>query len=235
MQISVIIPTLNEEKNIKRIIECLQKQSLKPKEIIVVDGGSKDKTREIAKKALVKVYKTKKGIGWQRNFGGMRAKGDLLVFLDADVAPKSDFLKKIKTSFAKHKFGLACPLFHPEKSRLDIIMVYWFFNAIFFLLQKVLPSGAGMCIAVKSSTFKRAGGFDDKLVHDDIHFIRKASKIAKFGIIRAVLEVSDRRFRKEGTVKMFIIYLILSIFFVFGAFNLANKLQYKFAHYDEKK
>lgn len=234
MKISVIIPTLNEEKNIGRTLGCLAKQVVKPTEVIVVDGGSSDKTRQIAKRLSAKVYKTKKGVGWQRNFGGKRASGDLLVFFDADVSPKPDFLERLEQSFAKHKLGVACPLFHPERSRLDIILVYWFFNTVFFVLQRVLPSGAGMCIAVKRNIFEKVDGFDGKLVHDDIHFIRRASRKGTFAVVPIVLDVSDRRFRKEGTIKMLGLYLLLSVFFLFGAFRLANKVKYNFAHYEKK-
>jgi glycosyltransferase involved in cell wall biosynthesis len=233
MSISVIIPVLNEQKYIQRLVACLAKQRVKPKEIILVDGGSTDKTRQIAKKLPVTLYKTKQGTGWQRSYGGHRASGDVLVFFDADVLPPPDFLQRVERICLRRKLAVACPLFHPQNSRLDIILVYWVFNGIFFLLQRLLPSGAGMCIVVKRSIFQKAGGFDPQFIHDDIHFIRKASAIGKFGILPVILPVSDRRFRKEGTVKTLAMYALLSVCFLFGAFKLANKIPYKFAHYQK--
>lgn len=89
---SIIIPTLNEEKFLPRLLDSIKKQDSKDYEIIVADAGSKDATVEIAKKYRCKIVQgglPAKG----RNEGAKIAQGDLLLFLDADVQLPSDFLK----------------------------------------------------------------------------------------------------------------------------------------------
>ena len=92
--ISVIIPTYNEESVILDCLTSLAKQTYKDYEIIVVDDGSTDKTLEIVKN--VKILQQKHlGPGAGRNLGAKSAKGDILVFVDADMTFDENFLKML--------------------------------------------------------------------------------------------------------------------------------------------
>ena len=93
--VSIIIPTYNEEKDIEECIRTLLKQNYKDKEIIVVDDGSSDRTVEIVKKfKKVKLIKGEhKGTGFSRNLGARKAKGKILVFVDADMAFPKNYLQ----------------------------------------------------------------------------------------------------------------------------------------------
>ncbi len=82
--ISVIIPSLNEEKNLARLLGQLQQQA-SAKEIIVIDGQSSDASVEIAEKAGVKVLSSKPGRGRQLCKGVQQARGEILLFLHADT------------------------------------------------------------------------------------------------------------------------------------------------------
>jgi glycosyltransferase involved in cell wall biosynthesis len=82
-ELSVIIPALNEEAMIKACLKSAQ--GLNPLEIIVVDGGSNDRTREVARDAGAKVVQSQKGRGIQMNTGASLAKGEVLLFLHADT------------------------------------------------------------------------------------------------------------------------------------------------------
>lgn len=119
MKISVIIPTYNEEKVILDCLSSLDSQTIDDFEVIVVDDGSSDKTLEVLKKIKVKNYKLKilkqdhKGPGAARNLGAKSAKGEILVFVDADMTFDKDFLKKLtrpivlgkqKGSFSKEEY-----------------------------------------------------------------------------------------------------------------------------------
>ncbi|MCD6318889.1 glycosyltransferase [Candidatus Aerophobetes bacterium] len=104
--ISVIILTKNEEKNIGKCLEYLYNQTYKDFEVIVVDANSTDRTVEIAKSYGAKVIKEKKkgGFGYARNLGVKHAKGDLIVFLDADVfLIDTETLKKSYESLVNYK------------------------------------------------------------------------------------------------------------------------------------
>lgn len=94
--LSIIIPTLNEEKHLEKLLKSIKKQDFNHYEIIVADAGSKDKTLEIAKRYKCRIAKG--GSPAQgRNQGAEEARGDLLLFLDADVIlPDKIFGKTLK-------------------------------------------------------------------------------------------------------------------------------------------
>lgn len=231
-RISVVIPTLNEENYIGSLLEDLYKQTQKPDEIIVVDALSKDATKKIVKKKkAIKLIEMKPGIAAQRNKGGEIASGDLLFFFDADVRLQKNFIQQSLREFEKKQLDIACPKYIPFKSKTIILGIYQFFNLLFWLGQYLFPSGAGSCILMKKSIFVKGKGFNNKYIFDDIELIRRYAKKYRFGMLSQSAYVSDRRFRKEGTIKMLIQYLFLSLFFLTNNFKYANRIKYKFGNY----
>lgn len=96
LRVSVIIPVYNEEKVISDCLKSLQDQTYKDLEVIVVDDGSTDKTRNIIKKYPVKLFQQNHlGAGRARNLGAMHAKGEILVFVDADMVFDPNFIKNL--------------------------------------------------------------------------------------------------------------------------------------------
>lgn len=99
--ISIIIPVFNEESVIKDCIESLLLQSQKDIEIIFVDDGSNDNTPEIIKKnsllgkKLYYYHQKHLGPGSARNFGASKSKGEILVFVDADMTFDSNFISDL--------------------------------------------------------------------------------------------------------------------------------------------
>lgn len=94
--VSVIIPVYNEEKYLNFCLSSILEQTYENKEIIVVDDGSNDKSFEIAKQYNVKLLKEKhKGTGNARNKGAQKAKGEILIFADADMSYKKDYIEKL--------------------------------------------------------------------------------------------------------------------------------------------
>jgi glycosyltransferase involved in cell wall biosynthesis len=102
--ISVVIPTYNEEKDIPECLSSLAKQSYKNKEVIIVDDGSTDKTLEVIKKFKPRVIKGQhKGPGFSRNLGSKKAKGSILIFVDADMTFDKDYLKNLVLPIIKNR------------------------------------------------------------------------------------------------------------------------------------
>ena len=94
MDVSFIVPALNEEKCLEKTLRSIKAQKTKLKfEIIVVDGGSKDKTVEIAKKYARVPREKSRSISSARNMGAELGKGKLLVFIDADTVLPRDYLQ----------------------------------------------------------------------------------------------------------------------------------------------
>ena len=118
MKISVIIPTYNRAKFLPFAIESVLKQSLQVDEIIVVDDGSIDNTKEVVQKYPIKyIYQNNKGVSSARNKGIKNSKNDWICFLDSDDIWEQD---KIKEQIKFHK------------NNSDILFSYtnekWFFN-----------------------------------------------------------------------------------------------------------
>lgn len=102
-QISIIVPTFNEEKNIGRLLKSIEGQSNSGVEVIVVDDGSKDTTVEIARKFTKKVFPRQHAErSAQRNFGATKAEGKYLLFLDADMELTTGVIKSCMENINGH-------------------------------------------------------------------------------------------------------------------------------------
>lgn len=97
IELNIIIPVYNEERDISECLSSLQKQSYKDFEIIIVDDGSTDRTKEIVKKSKkAKLIEGEhKGPGFSRNLGAKKAKGEILIFVDADMTFDREYLKNL--------------------------------------------------------------------------------------------------------------------------------------------
>jgi glycosyltransferase involved in cell wall biosynthesis len=228
-KVSIIIPCLNEEKYIGDLLSNLENQIDTGSEIIVVDGNSKDKTIKIIRKfPKVKLLKGKPQVATQRHKGAIESKTDTLVFLDADTKLPAKFLSSSLKEFNQRGLKIACPFYLPYPYSFSTFIIYIIFDLLFLIFQKIFPSGAGSCVIVQKTLYKKTGGFDPKYKFDDIQFIRRASKYGRFGILKQFVYVSDRRFREYGNLSMLLTYLILSALFMIGAFKLANRVPYSF-------
>lgn len=175
-KVSVIIPTYNEEKTILDCLESLGEQTYKDFEIIIVDDGSTDKTRELVRNLTrlipdLKLLRQKhKGAGAARNRGARRAKGDILVFVDADMTFDKDFIKKLIAPIVK---GEATGTFSKEEylANKDIVWARcWNINRGFpadRMHPVDYPDSQKVFRAIIKKAFEKAGGFDEKAGYTD--------------------------------------------------------------------
>jgi len=198
--ISVIIPTLQEEKYIERSLSNLQKITA-PIEVIVVDGGSNDKTVEIAKRFTNKVYSIKKrGISAGRNYGAKHANSEILVFLDTDVIAPLDFVEKTRRVFEDATVvGATCSIM-PSQSRLDASLFFYLYNKLIKMFTKIRPHSRGEFFAVRKTAFLRVKGFDESLpCLEDHDLANRLSKLGRFVFIPDLtMYESLRRIQKLG-------------------------------------
>lgn len=236
MKVSIIIPTLNEELYVGKLLDDIEAQSHPVHEIIVVDGHSDDNTAEIIRKhSFVKLFQTDRSVGHQRNYGGKKAQGDLLIFLDADAHITKGFVKKAVTAIHTSHTDIAVPQYIPYPGDPGINAFYAFFNKLFKFSEQYQPSGAGGCIIVTKAVFDKVGGFKKEYTFDDLYFIREAAKQGTFKVFDFPVYVSDRRIRKFGLVRTIIQYFILSVLFMIGAFKLTNHVKYSFGIFKKVK
>ena len=223
-KISVIIPTLNEEKYIEKTLLSLKAQTIKvPYEIIVVDSNSKDKTVEIARKYADKVIVTKRrGIAVGRNVGAKYARGEILVFVDADTVLLPNVLEKAYNEIKNRDVSLvSCPIV-PMTPSLLLHLMYRFYNQFSTSSIKFgRPQISGMFMVTKKSIFDAVSGFDEKLkILEDFDFSEKVSKFGKVKMITDTFVLtSPRRLEKWGKVKSAINY----VFWIYFPYLFAKK------------
>ncbi len=214
-EISVIIPSLNEERYIGKTLDALKRQTFKDYEIIVVDNCSKDRTREIARKYAKVIKEKRKGIGLARNFGARIAKGKILLFLDADTAPSKNLLLLYKNAFSDDRVVVATgPILPIEKTSLFVKVSYAFVSILFVKLSILIgrPSIVGSNFAVRRSVFEKVGGFNPKLLtYEDWELSNRLKRYGKILYLKnAVVYTSARRIFAWG-VSGFFIYHVINI------------------------
>ncbi len=209
LPISVIIPTYNEEKYIRNVLDGLRDQNFRDFEIIVADWNSTDSTRRIAEQYGARVVPVEaKGIGKARNKGAAAARGKVHVFLDADTRPRSGLLQAYNEAFkANHIVAATGPILPLEKTNRRINFGYKFVS-IFFVKLSILfgqPSIVGSNFAVRSDAFKRVGGFDERyLTYEDYDLSLRLRKEGKISYINgAVVHASTRRVKEWGVFGYF--------------------------------
>lgn len=211
--ISVIIPAFNEEVTIKTCLESAKR--LNSLEIIVVDGGSTDRTREIAQDAGAKVVKSPKGRGIQMNKGASLAKGEILLFLHADTLlplPPGDFLKK---EFLKDHVGGFFRLKFDDNS-ISTKLVEFFANLRSRIFS--LPYG-DQAIFVKRDVFEKIGGFREYPFLEDIDLGIRIKKFGKLKYIPLKVIASSRRLKKGYPLSPIIVSLrnvVIAFLFMLG-------------------
>jgi len=200
LTVSVIIPTLQEEAYIEKTLTNLKKVTT-PIEVIVVDGGSRDKTVEIARRFTNKVYSIKKrGISAGRNYGAKHANGDILVFLDSDIIFPPDFVEKTQRVFEDATVvGATCSIM-PSRFRLDATFFFYFYNKLLRMFIRIKPHSRGEFFAVRKSAFMRVKGFDENMpCLEDHDLANRLSKLGRFVFISDLtMYESLRRMQKLG-------------------------------------
>ena len=201
--LSIIIPALNEENYLPRLLDCLRKQNFKNYEIIVVDADSRDKTREIAQTFGCKIVRG--GLPARgKNEGAKIAKGDLFLFLDADGLLPKDFLEKTLKEFKERDLDIASFVLNPisERKYPKILFDIFYNYPLRFFEKRWAHAMTG--ILVKNDLHKSLRGFDEEIkVGEDHYYVQQGSKLGKFGVIKTTeIFPSLRRFQREGWLRL---------------------------------
>ena len=174
--ISIVVPTLCEEKIIGKTLSALKSQLKMPHEIIVADGGSPDRTVEIATAhadhVVVHRGKNRQTIGQGRNDGARVARGEFLVFLDADCSmPDPDqFFRLALSNFEKIPDLVALTTFLrflPENETTSDKLILGTINLVVLIKNNLLGKGevpGGEFQMVRKEAFEKIGGYDESLV-----------------------------------------------------------------------
>lgn len=98
MKISLIIPVCNSRPSLERLLLAICSYKERPSEIIVVDDGSDESILDLQTQYPVLIYELNNnfGAGYARNYGSKKATGDIFLFVDSDVIPKSNYLNVVR-------------------------------------------------------------------------------------------------------------------------------------------
>lgn len=195
MNLSVIIPTLNEREQLPLTIERLRASSANL-EIIIADGGSYDGTREwLDSQPDIIVINSERGRGKQQNAGAKIAIGDVLLFLHADCLLPINFFQLIQHSLANSETcgGAFQIQFDTDFRSLNIIA------AGINVRTRVTKTATGdQAIFVRREIFEAIGGFENWLLFEDIKLVSEIKQRGAFKIINENVIISARRYLNFG-------------------------------------
>ncbi len=237
-KLSVVIPTLNEASYLPKLLASLRAQDWQEFEIIVADSGSTDLTRAIARRWGARVVEgPRRGPAHGRNLGASVAKGELLLFLDADVVfPKSDLLRKAVHEFQERRLVAAGFFVRPLEPLLRYRLLFALGNAIFWLSQWWDPRVPGWAILTRRDAHVRVRGFDETPAFREDHIY--VWRLRRMGPVRYLrtgpILVSARRFEHDGLVRTLAIYLLSELARPFGRICY-EWLHYSFGHFSRSK
>jgi rSAM/selenodomain-associated transferase 2 len=211
LNISIIIPTLNEGGAIATLLAKIQ--GLNGAEIIVVDGGSHDNTAEIAASHGVKLIKTSPGRALQMNKGAEAAQGDILLFLHCDTWPEVGFAGAIRSAVSQPGVVAGAFRLAIRGKGLGLRMIEWLVNFRSIALR--MPYG-DQGIFLLSQVFKEVGGYPLLPIMEDFELIRRLRRRGKIRILPLKTFTSDRHWNRLGILRTTLLNQAMIIAYLFG-------------------
>jgi len=217
MLVSIIIPVLNEEGSIKSLLQQLQVYRQQGHEVVVVDGGSTDKTVSISELLSDKVISSEAGRAVQMNNGAKQAKFDILWFLHADTLISDKTIEKIQQALNENDWGR----FNVKLSGSHIL---------FRLIEKMMNIRSCLTgiatgdqgIFVKKHVFNTVNGYPNIPLMEDIEISKKLKLISRPVFIKKILTTSSRRWEEKGILST--VLLMWRLRFLYWVGVSANKL-----------
>jgi len=193
---TIVIPTLNEEAEIQACLMRLQKFREDGFEVIVVDGGSIDKTPQLAEGLCDQLISTRQGRAAQMNAGAVKAKGEFIFFLHVDT----QLPEKLPELVSAIEAGTAC------WGRFDVELSggHWSFRVIESMMNlrsRLTGIVTGdQVIFVSQKLFREVAGFPDIALMEDIAMSQILNNIVSPLCLRQKVIASSRRWEKHGII-----------------------------------
>ncbi|MCW3135476.1 MAG: glycosyltransferase [Canidatus Methanoxibalbensis ujae] len=208
--ISVVIPTYNEELFIGRCLGSLMNQTLPRSsyEIIVVDGGSDDRTVEIASRYADKIIKQRsKFVGGARNEGVMAAESDIIATTDADIILPRKWLERIIHDFRDDVVAVYGPI-EPIECHLKYRIMLEMFNILSHAANKIhIYTTVGANTAFRRDKFFEVGGYPEVPAGDDYSIAMKLHRVGRIYYDRELRVLfSMRRMEKFGVLRALLMW-----------------------------
>ncbi|GMQ27600.1 TIGR04283 family arsenosugar biosynthesis glycosyltransferase [Algoriphagus confluentis] len=223
-QLSVIIPVLNEEANLRELLPLISAHGGKfVVDLIVVDGGSKDNSVAVAQEFGAKVFELKEASrARQMNLGAKAAQGNTLYFVHADTRPLPSFAMDIQEARLRG-FRAGCYRYQFDSDHWLLKINGWAtrFNGPF-------SGGGDQTLFISTSLFQKLGGFKpDYCLMEDFELVRRIKKRWSFYIIPKSIVVSHRKYVNNSWLRVQLVNLYIFILFLMGVSPESLKKTYK--------
>jgi len=205
VKISVVVPTMNEEKYIEPCLQALKEQTYKNFEIVAIDA-SMDSTPVICKAADWKVVKqVSKGISLARAEGFAATSGEIVACTDADTAPDKLWVERIAKIFENEKVVCAYgPVYLRDGGPVLRLFAAFFYNTIFLNFSRLIcrDNVSGQNFAIRKSAYDAIGGFRaDLKTAEDVDLGLRVRKLGKVVYDKKMaVRTSARRLQAEGAL-----------------------------------
>ena len=208
--VSIVIPTLNEGAVIAETLDHLHQQP-GPTQLLVVDGGSTDRTRERARAAGASVLEGPRGRGTQLNRGAEAAEGDLLLFLHADTALPPNGLSRIRRTLSRP--SVVAGTF---QLRFDVPSPLLRFYAWCTKWPWIRLCFGDRGLFTTREAFEAVGGYPEWPLFEDLELAHRLYEHGGFRFLDAAVTTSARRFRRNGVLRQQLRNLYLWLQYVTG-------------------
>jgi rSAM/selenodomain-associated transferase 2 len=210
--LSIIIPTLDEESAIAECLARVQPMRAAGAELIVVDGGSRDATREIAGPLADRVVEAPRGRAAQMNAGARASRGDILLFLHADTVLPEGAGDAIAAALRSHAWGRFDVTIAGRALLLPVVA--------FLMNARSRATGIAtgdQAIFATRSAFDAAGGFPPIALMEDVALSKALKRISPPACLRLRVLTSGRRWERHGTLRTIVLMWRLRLAYALGA------------------
>lgn len=195
MRLSVIIPAVNEEAAIGAAIASAWEAG--GAEVIVADGGSQDRTREIAEQAECRVVQVPRGRARQQNAAAALATGDALLFLHADNQLGAKIVDQVAAALSDPRIVGGA---FRQRIAAPGLRFRWLEWGNAWRARWQLPFG-DQGLFVRSDLFRTVGGFPEVQLMEDVLLARRLRRHGRLRLLPGPIHVSARRWQKQGVVR----------------------------------
>jgi rSAM/selenodomain-associated transferase 2 len=215
-RVSVVVPAWNEAERLPRLLDALERCHPAPHEVIVVDGGSRDSTADLARRRA-RLIEAERGRASQQNAGAREASGEVLWFLHADCAPPPSAVEEIRGAIAQGAPGGCFQIAFLAEERTLHPLVPWIERGI-NTRTRVTRRGTGdQGLFVRREVFRDVGGFPPWPLFEDVALAAGLSRAGHPAVCRGPLETSPRRWLRHGVARTMALMWGLRLAYLAGA------------------